>query len=231
MNTAAFPWFANEMKKERYFTQRNLAQKTLEMLRDIQGIGLRHEQILSPEKSALLVLDMQRYFLEASSHAFIPAAEAVLPGIAKLAATYSRRSFPVVFSRHLNSPDGAGMMARWWRELLQPENPLCEITPALDISQEIVIQKEQYDAFHETGLAEALRERDVTQVVVCGVMTHLCCETTARSAFMRGFEVFFAIDGTASYTEAFHRATLLNLCHGFAAPVLVDEVLRAIDGS
>jgi isochorismate hydrolase len=58
-------------------------------------------------------------------------------------------------------------------------------------------------------------------------MTHLCCETTARSAFIHGFEVFFTIDGTATYTEAHHRATLLNLANGFATPVLVAELLAA----
>jgi isochorismate hydrolase len=59
-------------------------------------------------------------------------------------------------------------------------------------------------------------------------MTHLCCETTARSAFMRGLQVFIAVDGTATYSEAFHRASLLNLSHGFALPVLVDEILERL---
>ncbi len=59
-------------------------------------------------------------------------------------------------------------------------------------------------------------------------MTHLCCETTARSAFVRGFEVFFTIDGTATYNKEFHFATLHNLAHGFALPILVDEILDAV---
>ncbi|MES0360330.1 MAG: isochorismatase family protein, partial [Anaerolineales bacterium] len=63
-----------------------------------------------------------------------------------------------------------------------------------------------------------------------GVMTHLCCETTARSAFVRGFEVFFVIDGTATYNEDYHMATLLNLAHGFTTPVLTKEVLKFIHG-
>ena len=61
--------------------------------------------------------------------------------------------------------------------------------------------------------------------VISGVMTHLCCETTARAAFMRGFEVFFTVDGTATYNEALHRSSLLTLSHGFAIPVLIDELL------
>ena len=73
-----------------------------------------------------------------------------------------------------------------------------------------------------------LRDNGVRRIVISGVMTHLCCETTARSAFVRGFEVFFTVDGTASYTADFHRASLLNLAHGFAVPVLVSEILAAL---
>ena len=66
-------------------------------------------------------------------------------------------------------------------------------------------------------------------MVVSGVMTHLCCETTARSAFVRGFEVFFLIDGTATYNKEHHLATLLNLSHGFANLVLSGEIFVALD--
>jgi isochorismate hydrolase len=95
----------------------------------------------------------------------------------------------------------------------------------LDPTSSILLKKRQYDAFYQTNLAKMLRSQAVKQVVICGVMTHLCCETTARSAFVRGFKVFFTIDGTATYREDFHRATLLNLAHGVATPVLVDEIL------
>ena len=118
-------------------------------------------------------------------------------------------------------------MSFWWRDLILAEHPYSEIIPALDTSAGLVIPKSQYDAFYGTPLEQALHERGVTQVVICGVMTHLCCETTARSAFLRGFEVFFTVDGTATYNENFHRATLLNLAHGFATLVMVGEVLLA----
>jgi isochorismate hydrolase len=60
-------------------------------------------------------------------------------------------------------------------------------------------------------------------------MAHLCCETTARSAFTRGFEVFFLVDGTASYNRDFHQASLLNLAHGFATLLLTGEALAALE--
>jgi len=118
-------------------------------------------------------------------------------------------------------------MAKWWRDLIRPEGQGSQIVAGLDTSKGRVLCKSQYDAFYQTSLESDLRAHRVGEVVVTGVMTHLCCETTARSAFMRGFEVFFAIDGTATYTEAFHRAALLNLSQGFALPVIANELLAA----
>jgi isochorismate hydrolase len=212
--------------KEQYFSRNSIHQKARAMLKSIK----RHDIVFVPERSALLILDMQKYFLSASSHAFVPSAQAIIPLIAELKEAYTAKGLPVIFTRHLNSPQNAGLMAKWWRELIGKENPASEIIDELDISSGIVLEKSQYDAFFETPLTDILRERGVTQVVICGVMTHLCCETTARSAFVRGFEVFFTVDGTASYNERFHLATLLNLSHGFAAPALVEELLAACRG-
>jgi isochorismate hydrolase len=92
----------------------------------------------------------------------------------------------------------------------------------------MILPKTQYDAFYGTSLEAELRRYAVDQVVISGVMTHLCCETTARAAFVRGFQVFFLVDGTATYNQDFHRASLLNLSHGFATLSLVSEILAAL---
>ena len=197
------------------------------MLQTIRGRSQRHNVAFVPERSALLILDMQKYFLRASSHAFVPSAQAIIPLIVELTEVYSTKGLPVIFTRHLNSPQNAGLMAKWWKDLLREENRQSEIIPELDLSRGIVLKKSQYDAFFETPLTDILREKEVAQVVICGVMTHLCCETTARSAFIQGFEVFFTIDGTATYNEKFHLATLLNLSHGFATLALGKEILSA----
>jgi len=196
------------------------------MLDEIIKLRARHDVTLVPGHSALLIVDMQRYFLEDSSHAFIPAAKAIVPRINRLIQAYSQHRLPIVFTRHLNTDSNAGMMSRWWQDLIRADDPASEIISDFDLSYGIVLEKSQYDAFHETPLENLLREKGVTQVVICGVMTHLCCETTARSAFVRGFEVFFTVDGTATHAEASHQATLLNLAHGFAIPMLIDEILE-----
>lgn len=213
--------------KELYFSPQSIVEKAQEICQSLERYRRSRLERFDPQSSALLVLDMQAYFLQDSSHAFIPSAIAILPGIQALVETYAARRLPVIFTRHLNTATNAGKMAGWWQDLITEENPDSAITPFFDLSQGEVITKSQYDAFYGTTLEETLRHRRVEQVVICGVMTHLCCETTARSAFMRGFDVFFTIDGTATYNEAYHRAALLNLSHGFAVPVMVNEMLSA----
>ena len=217
-------------KKESYFTPQTILEKSQRMLLDCAPAQcLERLKQYAPRRSALLVLDMQEYFLHPGSHAWVPSAGAILAGVQSLVSAYAARGLPIVFSRHLNTPQDAGRMSTWWRHLIADGDELSRLTPALDTGAGITLVKTQYDAFFHTALEALLQARQVTQVVICGVMTHLCCETTARSAFMRGFEVFFTVDGTATYTEAYHRAALLNLAHGFATPVLVSELLPTLD--
>jgi isochorismate hydrolase len=217
------------MMKELYFTPATLVDKANQLLKSLEEYTHRRVMPFAPAYSALLVLDMQAYFLDESSHAFIPSAPTILPGINALIRAYAGRNLPIIFTQHVNTLQDAGMMAVWWRDLLTADHPLRHIDPRLETYAGVTIHKAHYDAFLATPLEKLLQEREIRQVVICGVMTHLCCETTARSAFMRGYEVFFTVDGTATYNEAFHRASLLNLAHGFATPVLVGDILSALE--
>ena len=215
--------------KARYFTKETIHQKAREMQKRIyQTTGDRGREF-KPSRSALLIIDMQRYFLEAGSHAFLPAAPAIIPGILRLIERFDKRGRPIIFTRHLNTPENAMMLGEWWSDIIREEDPLSEIISDFELSRGDVITKSQYDAFHETKLEDTLRKKGVTQLVICGVMAHLCCETTARTGFVRGFEIFFTIDGTATASEDFHVSTLLNLAHGFATPALVDDIIHGFE--
>lgn len=215
------------MKREAYFTPETIESKSRAILNDLAPFRARHTDIVfRPERAALLVLDMQDYFLRPESHAFIPSALAIIPILQKLIHEFYAHNRPVIFTRHVNTDADAGMMSRWWRDSIRPDTLDSKIHSSLDVTKDIVIQKTQYDAFYKTMLEETLLGRGVEQVVITGVMTHLCCETTARSAFVHGFEVFFCVDGTATYTEELHWSSLLNLAHGFAVPTLSTEVIK-----
>jgi bifunctional isochorismate lyase/aryl carrier protein len=212
--------------KEGYFTGGNINEKSREILETARVRGLVRHIDSTPERSALLVIDMQRYFLDSESHAYIPSAVPVVPRIRELAGRFNERGLPVVLTRHVNTERNAGMLARWWIDMIREDDPLSEIIEELAGLGNVVVKKTQYDAFHMTELEQVLKERGVDRLVIGGVVAHLCCETTARSAFVRGFEVLFLVDGTAAYDEDFHRATVLNLAHGFAVPVLADDVMH-----
>lgn len=210
--------------KSVYFTSKHIEHQAQAMLDTLEV----RQRPIEWDHPALLVLDMQDYFLSPDSHAFVPSAPAILPGILTLIDAFNRANRPVIFTRHLNTPEDAGMMARWWRDLLTRDHPHAKLAKKLAIEAETIIEKSQYDAFFQTDLDARLRLTGVTDVVVTGVMAHLCCETTARSAFMHGYRVWFAADGTASYNRDFHLAALRNLSHGFAAAVLVSNLLEAL---
>lgn len=82
------------------------------------------------------------------------------------------------------------------------------------------MHKNTYSAFYNTDLESFLKKHGKTEVIVTGVMTNSCCETSAREAFIRGFRVFFSTDATATSSEDLHVSTLKNLAYGFA--YLVD---------
>jgi len=210
--------------KKQYFTKENLKVKGKEMLEKVEKLRSYNNIELFPDKSALLIIDMQEYFLNPSSHAYIPSAETILPGVKKLISVYSEKKLPIIFTLHSNTLENAGMMEKWWPDLLREGQKESKLARGLNSSNGIIIEKNQYDAFYNTNLEKILHENNISQVIVCGVLTNICCETTARSAFVRGFEVFFTIDGTAAYSEEHHTATILNLSYGFAIPILLDEL-------
>ncbi len=189
--------------------------------------GKRHP--LTTEGSALLVIDMQRYFLDDGSHAFLADSRPVLENVSALVGRYRELGLPIVFTRHaVKEDEDAGIMGTWWGDTLREGDPMSDIVDELrPVAGEEVLRKTRYSAFIGTDLERKLRSTDVERLIITGVMTHLCCESTARDAFMRDFEVFFVVDGTCSGDDDLHISSLRCLTDGFAIPVTTEEVLRS----
>ncbi|XP_004513396.1 nicotinamidase 2-like [Cicer arietinum] len=165
----------------------------------------------NPKSCALLVIDMQNYFSSMGS--------SILHNLNTTITLCRRASIPVIFTRHRHkSPSDHGMLEEWWfGDLIVDGTEEAQLMTALDRnSGDTVVEKSTYSAFRKTGLEEKLVEMGVDEVIVTGVMTNLCCETTAREAFIRGFRVFFSIDATATSDIDLHEATLKNMAYGFA---------------
>lgn len=204
------------------------------LLKDIAPYNV-HEMALNVPAAALLVVDMQNAFIHPDGPIYLPAGAAIVDKIAAVAHAFRAAGRPVFFTRHAEDPAGgnAGMMARWW-ENSSPQEGTWEAAIFEGLAPQpgdVVIPKIRYDAFIATDLEQRLREARVEDLVITGVMANLCCETTARDAFMRDYRVFFAADGTAAPSLAFHRGTLLNLSYGFAYVLTCDDlVAMARDG-
>jgi nicotinamidase-related amidase len=189
---------------------------------------MKQSFILKPDACALLVIDMQRTFCEPEGSMYVPDSPRLIKKIRKLMDVFAERRRPVFFTRHIDSTGPESLMLRWWGGVIKEDDPMSRVTDALDTNLGKIIKKTQYDAFLYTPLEKELKARNTTQVVVCGVLTNCCCETTARSAFMRGFEVYFVTDGTATYGKKMHNASLLNLSYGFATLMDANSTIKRL---
>ena len=213
--------------------ERGIERKAKEWMGLVQPYSSAHRSArvrFSPKGSALLVIDMQKYFLDKSSHAYVPASKEILGNVQTLIAAYRERSLPVIFTREgLLKNEKPGAMGRWWGDMLRNDDKMSEISPPFaPLATETVIRKSRYSAFVGTDLEKRLRRQGISGVLITGVLTHLCCESTARDAFMRDFDVFFVVDGTASDTEDLHVSSLKTLTDGFAIPMTTAEVVKRI---
>lgn len=212
--------------KTSYFQPYHIQQTAQAMLRRVERLHRLHLSLFDWPQAALLILDMQAYFLDPRSHAFLPSAPAIIEPLHHLAETFARHDRPIILTQHVNTHDDDAQMSSWWHDLLTEDHPYRELVDPFPSLSHHLIRKTQYDAFYHTPLEALLRDLGIRQVVIGGVVTHLCCETTARSAFVRGFDTFFLVDGTATYNPIFHQATLLNLNHGFATLTLCVDIER-----
>lgn len=96
-------------------------------------------------------------------------------------------------------------------------------------SKSPVVDKNTYDAFINTNLASLLEERKVERIVVVGVMTDCCCDTTARSAFNRGYETWLVKDACGSASKAQHEAGLRGFGFAFGEVLTTNEVIERLE--
>lgn len=202
---------------------------------------------LDARRTALLVVDVQNDFCHPDGFFagfgfdVRPCGE-VASRIAPVVAAARRLGMPVVWTMSTNSDPPVHRLqpARFRRPRVDGRPPdqfapgswgwriVDELEPE---PSELVVEKPRYDAFHRTDLEDELRERGISTVVVTGVITNCCVDTTARSAFMRGFDVLVLEDCVATFAEErdLHDASLRNLAQLFAvvadAAVLEEAVV------
>ena len=201
-----------------YVTADSLKEKTQTWLKQIAPFNT-HEMHLDVDDAALIVVDMQEFFLDQASPTYTCGGEAIIPNVQSLLAAFRKKGRPVIFTRHVHHPSGmdAGIMGWWWEGMCHEGTPESEVHHALaPLAGEKQILKHRYSAFYNTDLETILRCQGIEDLVVAGIMTNMCCESTARDAYYRDYRVFFPADGTGSVIEEMHMGSLLNLAFGFA---------------
>jgi nicotinamidase-related amidase len=196
---------------------------------------------IRPGRTALINVDMQRCFVEGSPLAS-PDGLAVLDRINALASACRSAGVLVVHTRGWMRADGSnlGVMGE-----LVPPFIVALYTEGADTAElhegltvlpgDVILDKPRYGAFHATDLELILRSRGIDTVIISGIATNICCETTAREAAQRDFRVIFLRDGTATKemngvsAEDLQSATCASLGMVFARIADTAQVIRATE--
>lgn len=190
-----------------------------------------------PERTALLNIDLQNLFVE-GYQASAPHGLVTLGRINRLAAVCRQAGVLVIHVSHVLRPDGSnmGVLGELHPEvragILRKDGAPTALHHALVVdSRDLLLEKPRYGAFHGTDLELILRSRGIDTVIIAGIATNICCDTTAREATVRDFRVLFLSNGTATSgagglsPEEMHTTTLATLHGAFGQVLSVDETI------
>jgi ureidoacrylate peracid hydrolase len=192
--------------------------------------------------TALIVVDLQNFFMQAGSPLEIAEAREVVPNVNRLIGATRSAGGLVVFLQHTFDDAGPRPMPAWQyknaavREILATGLAAGSkghgLFPSLDVQAgDLRVNKYRPSAFvpGSSDLHQLLRARDIQTLIITGCVTNVCCESTARDAQMMDYRVLFVSDGTATANDELHNATLLTLQFYFAEVVPTRVVLERIE--
>jgi nicotinamidase-related amidase len=179
-------------------------------------------------RTALLLVDIQNDYFPGGRNELVEPVKAGSKAKMLLNA-FRERKMPVMYVQHLSIRPGATFFL--------PDTPGAEINEIVrPVAGETVIRKSSPNSFRNTGLLQALKDSDVGRLVICGMMTHMCVDSTTRAAFEHGFDCFVAHDACATKNLAFdnvtvpaeqvHRSCLAALSGTFATVTSTEQILK-----
>lgn len=162
-----------------------------------------------PDRTAVLVVDLQNGFCHPDGSLYAPASEAVVDPIAELVANARAADASVVFTRDIH-PDGQfegnhyyDEFDRWGEHVLE-HSWEAETVDELDGKADHVVEKHTYDAFYETELEGWLDAHNIHDLLICGTLANVCVLHTAGSAGLRDFKPVLAKDAIGYIEEGHH---------------------------
>ena len=198
---------------------------------------------IDPAKTALLIIDMQNYFMKPGFMGEVPHARSIVPNVNRMAAALRERGGHVVWIRnatngtreswsvlhdHLMTPESRDLRYATMDIEHEGHAPWSE----LDVRpQDGQIVKKRFSAFIDgsSNISSYLLERGIDTLLIGGTATNICCESSARDAMMLNFKVTMVADALATYTDAEHNASLATFYSIFGDVQTVDEAIAALD--
>jgi len=204
---------------------------------------------IAPHQTAFLVMDMQYDFLEPTSPLRVPEGLDLIDGLRELIDICRAKGIEVIFTASVYAPgdEDLGRMGQLFPGLkgadtLRKGSQGAQIHERLaPRPEELTVEKPRYSAFFRTGLDDYLRGRGIDTLIIGGVCTNVCCESTARDALFRDYRVFFLADGTATYDlpdlgwgpvdhAVVQQATLTDIAMHIGKVVTLAQMIRKIIG-
>lgn len=217
-----------------YVTPQSIKSRVLRR----QGTLLSHDEILAAD-TALVVVDMQNYFVAKGFPLEVPAAREVVPNINRLARALRAAGGTVVWLQ-TTSVGALDVWANHHKFMLTPAAAKTRIS-SLDESAEgfalyselevlasdIRVKKLKYSAFIQgsSDIHAQLKSRGIERLLITGTVTNVCCESTARDAMMLDYRVIMVSDGNAANNDEEHASSLNNFLSFFGDVMTTDEVI------
>ena len=185
-----------------------------------------------PDRAALLIHDMQEYFLNFWGDN-CPMMEKVVANIAALRQFCKQHNIPVYYTAQPKeqSDDDRALLNDMWGPGLTRSPEQQRIVAALAPDEaDTVLVKWRYSAFHRSPLEQMLKETGRNQLIITGVYAHIGCMTTATDAFMRDIKPFMVADALADFSREEHMMSLKYVA-GRSGRVVMTEALLPVPAS
>lgn len=198
---------------------------------------------LTPARTALIVVDMQNYFMADGQLGCCPVAREIVPNVNRLAKSLRSAGGHVVW---IQNAAPAETLQSWanLHELystqnrdtrmagLQTGSEGYELWETLDVQvQDSRVEKTRYSAFIRgaSDIEKKLRDQNIDTLIITGVATNVCCESTARDAMMLGFRTIMVADANAAPSDAEHNATLATFMLFFGDVQTTQDIVELIE--
>lgn len=194
------------------------------------------------DSAAFIIVDMQNDFVRKNSPLWVEDALKTVDPIKKVISQFRAASRPVIFTRFVAGPQETLLWT--WSPQIRPPVNCCKIGfvryyEDIDAERECmavidelapepgdpIVDKFGYGAFFRTNLPDILKAHKIDTVVICGTVTQICVEETAREAFHHGLKTIVLSDCVSSFDPALHQATLRNLAMKFGMVKTSDSLL------